>query len=30
LRTVCATMDESLLRWVPKRWNYVGYGHAIK
>lgn len=30
LRTICAAMDESVLRWVPKRWNYVGYGHAIK
>ncbi|MCB1095322.1 MAG: class I SAM-dependent methyltransferase [Verrucomicrobiae bacterium] len=30
LRTICAAMDDSLLRCVPKNWNYVGYGHAIK
>lgn len=30
LRTICATLDNSVLRWVPDQWNYVGYGHAVK
>ena len=30
LRTACAAIDNSVLRWLPKAWNYVGYGHAVK
>jgi SAM-dependent methyltransferase len=30
LRSICAAMDNSVLRWVPDGWNYVGYGHAVK
>lgn len=30
LRSLCAVVDNSILRWLPERWNYVGYGHAVK
>ena len=30
LRSICATIDNSVLRWLPDKWNYVGYGHAVK
>ena len=30
LRGVCAALDNSVLRWLPQTWNYVGYGHAVK
>ena len=30
LRSFVAKVDDSLLRWAPDSWNYVGYGHALK
>ena len=30
LRSVFASLDQSVLGWIPDKWRYVAYGHATK
>ena len=30
LKTLASHLDASVFAWVPRRWNYVAYGYAVR